>query len=228
MLRTPLHIVLIGPPGAGKSSVGQALAALEDMTVISTGAILRGEIKTGSLLGQEIARLIDAGDFVTDDMIQQVLVAQCGVLAASQGIILDGYPRNLAQAAALPGILAQFTRTIDAVVMLDIPDSTALTRLGGRRMCITPTETYPVHLADPAALALCAAQNGVLTIRPDDAPDIIAHRLAVYHRSTAPLIAFYQQHGLLRRVDASADPEFIAHAILSVLTTHPAVPAPRR
>jgi adenylate kinase len=224
MHRTPLHIVLIGPPGAGKSTVGQALAALVDIAVISTGVILRAEIQTGSLLGQDIARHIDTGDFVTDAMIQQVLEAQCSLLQPSQGIVLDGYPRNIAQAGALPALLGQFARTIDAVVLLDITDATALARLGGRRMCITPTETYPVHLADAAALALCTAQNGVLTIRPDDAPDIIAHRLTVYHRNTAPLIAYYQQQGLLRRVDASADPDAIARAILTAVTTSSTIP----
>jgi adenylate kinase len=131
--------------------------------------------------------------------------------------VLDGYPRNLEQAAALPRIFAAHERHIDAVILLDIPDAVVIERLGGRRMCVTPTETYPVHISDSAALAHCAAQNGVLTIRPDDAPDIIAYRLRVYHSTTAPLIAFYEQQGLLRRVDAHTDAESIARSILAIM-----------
>ena len=216
MHRSPPHIVLIGPPGAGKSTVGQALTALAAVTVISTGVILRAEIQTGSALGQDIAKCIDAGNFVTDEMIHQVLVRQCEHLDPNIGIVLDGYPRNLAQAAALPALFGRFQRTLDAVVLLDIPDAQVMTRLGGRRMCVTPSETYPVHVSDAAALAHCTAQNGVLTMRPDDAPEIIAHRLEVYHRTTAPLIAYYEQQGLLRRVDARADPDAIGRAILAV------------
>ena len=213
----PLHIVLIGPPGAGKSTVGQSLSALIDITVISTGVILRDEIKTGSALGQEIARRIDAGDFVTDDMIGRVLIAQCSHIASQRGILLDGYPRNLAQAAALPQMLATFGRRIDAVILLELPDDQVFERLGGRRMCVTPDATYPVHMSDVTAMARCAAQHGVLTVRPDDAPDIIAHRLRVYHSTTAPLIAHYEAQGVLRRVDARAEAGAIARTILSML-----------
>ena len=217
MPRSPLHLVLIGPPGAGKSTVGQALGALVDIAVISTGVILREEIQTGSRLGADIAQRIDAGDFVTDAMIEQVLETQCRHIPAHRGIVLDGYPRNLEQAAALPRIFAAHGRHIDAVILLDTPDDIVIERLGGRRMCVTPTETYPVHTSDPAALAHCAALNGVLTIRPDDAPDIIAHRLRVYHSTTAPLIAYYEQQGLLRRVDAHTDAESIARSILAIM-----------
>ncbi len=218
MTHPPLHVVLIGPPGAGKSTVGHALGELVAVDVISTGDLLRSEIATGSALGADIARRIDGGDFVTDEMIRRVLEARCAVHPTDRGMVLDGYPRNIAQAEALPTILGQYGRRVDAVVLLDLPDDVVIQRLSGRRMCVTDSGSYPVHLNDPASLAQCATDRGTLHIRPDDAPDIVRHRLDVYHRSTAPLIAFYDARGLLCRVDAAGDPQQIARAILTRVT----------
>lgn len=210
------NVVLIGPPGAGKSTIAHALCQLMPFDVISTGVLLRNEIATGSTLGLQIAAMIDHGNLVSDEVMHHVLGGYLATLSPSHNVILDGYPRTLSQAEYLPTFLAQYGRTLTCVALLDVADDVAVKRLSGRRMCVTPHETFPVHIDDAASLAECRAKHGTLQMRPDDAPDIVLHRVQVYHQTTAPLIAFFTQQKLLRRIDASGRADDIA---LTLLTT---------
>lgn len=211
------NIVFIGAPGAGKSTVAHAVSELLPLNVISTGRLLRDEIATGSLLGRQIALAIDHGNLVSDAVMHQVLGTYMTLLPATRGFILDGYPRTLSQAQYLPTFLANYGRSLTVVALLDIPDALVVQRLGGRRMCVTPSETFPVHIADDASLAECIARGGVLEMRPDDAPDIVLHRVAVYHQTTMPLIAYFDQLQLLKRVDARSPADVVAHAIVELV-----------
>jgi len=211
------NIVFIGPPGAGKSTVAHALGGLLPLDVISNGVLLRAEIATGSLLGQQIAAAIDHGNLVTDEVIHQVLGAYIATLPATHGFILDGYPRTLSQAQFLPTFLAQYGRVLTFVALLDIPDEVVVQRLSGRRMCVTPTDTFPVHVDDAASLAECHTRGGTLEMRPDDAPDIVLHRVTVYHETTQPLIAYFDQLQLLKRIDARSTAEVVAQTIVGLL-----------
>ena len=211
------NIVFIGPPGAGKSTVAHAVGELLPLDVISTGTLLRAEIATGSLLGQQIAAAIDHGNLVTDEVMHQVLGAYIATLPATHGFILDGYPRTLSQAQYLPTFLAHYGRTLTLVALLDIPDDVVVQRLSGRRMCVTANETFPVHVDDPASLAECHTRGGTLAMRPDDAPEIVVHRVAVYHETTQPLIAYFDQLHLLKRIDARRPADVVAQAIVGLL-----------
>ncbi|NBU63074.1 MAG: adenylate kinase [Chloroflexia bacterium] len=211
------NIVFIGPPGAGKSTVAHVVAESIPLDIISTGVLLRAEIASGSTLGQQIAAAIDHGDLVTDEVMHRVLGAYIATLPATHGFILDGYPRTLSQAQYLPTMLAQYGRRLTFVALLDITDAVVVQRLSGRRMCVTPHDTFPVHIDDPASLAECQMHGGTLEMRPDDAPDIVLHRVAVYHETTQPLIAYFDQLQLLKRIDANSPADVVAKTILGLV-----------
>ncbi len=216
----PVHtvqLILMGPPGAGKSTVAHALAEHIAVNIISTGVLLRAEIATGSALGHEIAAAIDHGNYVSDALINQVLERHLAQLPVDRGLILDGYPRTLRQAQYLPTLLATVGRTLTRVVQLDVPDDELIRRLSGRRMCVSAQGTFPVHIDNPASLAECVAHGGVLQMRPDDEAEVVRHRIDVYHAATAPLIAFYREQGVLLQVDGHAPADLIAQRVLEQL-----------
>ena len=214
VLSHTVQLILMGPPGAGKSTVAHALAEHIAVSIISTGVLLRAEIATGSSLGREIAAAIDHGNYVSDALINQVLEQHLAQIPADKGLILDGYPRTLSQAQYLPALLATCGRTLTRVVELNVPDAELIRRLSGRRMCVSPQGTFPVHIDDPASLAECAAHGGSLQLRPDDEAEVVRHRIGVYHAATEPLIAFYRQQGLLLEIDGNAPAHVIAQHVL--------------
>jgi adenylate kinase len=218
VLSHTVQLILMGPPGAGKSTVAHALAEHISVNIISTGVLLRAEIATGSVLGREIAAAIDHGNYVSDALINQVLEQHVAQLPADKGLILDGYPRTISQAQYLPELLATCGRTLTRVIELDVPDAELIRRLSGRRMCVSAHGTFPVHIDDPTSLAECNAHGGTLQIRPDDEADVVRHRIGVYHASTEPLIAFYRQQGMLLQVDGNAPAPVIAQHVLEQLS----------
>lgn len=217
VLSHTVQLILMGPPGAGKSTVAHALAEHIPVSIISTGVLLRAEIATGSSLGREIAAAIDHGNYVSDALMNQVLEQHLAQLPADKGLILDGYPRTLSQAQYLPTLLATCGRTLTRVIELDVPDAELIRRLSGRRMCVSAHGTFPVHIDNPASLAECAAQGGTLHIRPDDEADVVRHRIGVYHGATEPLIAYYRQQGRLLEINGNAPAHIIAQHVLEHL-----------
>jgi adenylate kinase len=217
MTKQRLHLVLIGPPGAGKSTVSDMLIARLPLTAIATGKRLRREIARGTPIGRSIGPLLEQGHFAPDDLMDELMRRWLAEVPPSQGFILDGYPRSPHQADTLNDMLAAVGRPLDAVIALELSEAEALRRLGGRRICVGAGEPYTVHLEDTEALARCSSAGGWLELRDDDRPEVIAERMRVYTRETEPLIAHYRPTGLLHHIDAHGTPAEVTARVLAAL-----------
>lgn len=212
-----LNIVLLGPPGAGKSTIAEELVHQLPLVPISTGALLRAEIKGRTSIGREVAPLLERGDLAPDALMDRVLRARLETLDPDQGILLDGYPRTMRQALGLAAMLADCDRVLHMVIAIDVADDEVVRRLSGRRICEGAGEPFPVHIDDLASIMRCRERGGRLVQRDDDRPDVVRQRLAAYHRQTAPLIAYYDDYGILRRIDGSGTPAEVARRTLAVI-----------
>jgi adenylate kinase len=217
MSARPLNIVLLGPPGAGKSTIAEAIVDQYHLVPISTGQRLRAEIKAHTSLGRGVAAYLEHGDLVPDSLMDRLLRACLETLEPENGFLLDGYPRTMVQALGLDGTLADYGRRLDRVIALDVTDEEVVRRLSGRRMCEGAGEPFPVHVDDLASMMRCRERGGHLAQRDDDRPEIVRQRLTVYHQQTQPLLDYYEGEGLLRRVDASGTPAEVARAAVSMI-----------
>lgn len=209
----PLNIVLLGPPGAGKSTISEALTASFPLVAISTGQRLRIEIKARSEIGRAVERYLEHGDLAPDSVMDRVLRACLAALDPGQGFLLDGYPRTMRQALGLSAILADYERLLHAVIALDVDDEEVVRRLSGRRICEGAGEPFPVHIDDLSSLMRCRERGGHLTQRDDDRSEVVRQRLAVYHEQTKPLLEFYETTGLLHYIKASESPAEVARQV---------------
>jgi adenylate kinase len=185
-----MNVILLGPPGAGKGTQGQRLSAAYSIPVISTGDILRTAVREGTALGKKAQDYMDRGALVPDEVVIGIVRQRLSQDDTTGGFILDGFPRTLAQAEALTRLLRQDKRPIEHVLSLEVPEEELRQRLAGRR----------------------GAEG-----RQDDTEVAIQHRLEVYHRETAPLIAYYRQCGLLRSVLGMGTLDEVFQRLLAVL-----------
>lgn len=211
------HIVLIGPPGAGKSTVAGILVRQAPLDVIATGQRLRQEIAARSIIGRQIEGLLEQGHFAPDALMDRLMREWLAAVAPERGFILDGYPRTPRQTIALEGMLSDLRRPLDCAISLELSEAEAVRRLGGRRICRGGGEPFTLHIDDAAAVERCAARGGALEQRDDDKPEVIAERMRVYDRETEPLIAFYEARGLLCHVDASGAAEDVAERVIAAI-----------
>lgn len=206
-------LTLLGAPGAGKGTLARILAKRLQIPTISTGALLRDEIRSGSELGKQIDTLISNGNFVSDDTISDLLSKRLSAPDCQNGYILDGFPRNVNQAEHLSDLGIR----LDRAVLLHVPNEVIIERLEGRRECPECRATYHVSHNPPRVEGVCDECGTRLQIRDDDHPKIIRTRLEVYHRQTEPLIQFFLQKGLLTKVQGSESVEETVSNVLQAL-----------
>jgi len=201
-----MRIVLLGAPGSGKGTQSQRLVKAYGVPQISTGDLLREARAKGTELGLRAKAAMDAGKLVDDATVLGMIRERLGQPDAAKGFILDGFPRNIAQADALEKMLADIGTPLQAVVLLNLDLKILFKRLTGRRICETCNQVFNIYTSPPGMLTeKCGDQPHKLIQRPDDKEEVIGNRLEVYEAQTKPLIAHYREDGLLRVVDADAD-----------------------
>ena len=213
-----LNLILLGPPGSGKGTQGERLQEDFDLPYYATGDILRAAVREGTEIGREAKEYMDRGDLVPDDVIVGVIAERIDQKEAEDGFILDGFPRTEPQAEALDEKLAELGREVSAAVLIDVADEEVVRRLGGRRTCPNG-HIFHVEFDPPEKEGVCDVCGEPLAIRDDDKPEVIRHRLDQYHAKTEPLIAYYEEQGLLKRVDGDQEPEEVTDRIRALLAT---------
>jgi adenylate kinase len=202
-----MRLVLLGAPGSGKGTQAQRLRDQKGIPQVSSGDLLRDAVARGTDLGKRAKAAMDAGELVTDDIVLGLIRERLGRPDARSGFILDGYPRNVAQAGALEQLLADLGQPIDAVVLMQVDEKALFNRLTGRRSCPVCGKVFNVYSSPSAKGDRCdnpdhGAEAPALKQRDDDKEDVIGNRLKVYNAQTAPLIEHYQARGLLKVVNA--------------------------
>ena len=214
-----MRIVLLGAPGSGKGTQAQRLVARFGVPQISTGDLLRSAVARGTPLGLRAKAAMDAGALVVDEIVVGIIRERLGQADASRGYVLDGFPRNLAQADALALMLAGIGQPLEAVVLFTVDCAEIARRLSGRRSCPNCGAIYNVHDATTPGITHCTncAAAPALTQRPDDNEQTVARRLAVYDEQTRPLIDHYRAQGLLRSVAAQGPVDEVTVRLIAVL-----------
>jgi adenylate kinase len=185
-----MRLVLVGPPGAGKGTQAQFLAEHYSIPHISTGDIFRANLKAGTPLGLEAQKFMDAGELVPDSVTNEMVKDRLTHADTANGFLLDGFPRNVAQAQVLSAVLAESKTPLDAVLELQIDDSEIISRLDNRRS---------------------------VESRADDAAEVIVHRLKVYHEQTAPIIGYYSTEGSLKTISATGAVDEVTKRAITAL-----------
>ena len=190
-----MKIIFLGAPGAGKGTQAEKVADALGIPTVSTGAIIRASIQNATAMGKKAKKFIDQGDLVPDDIVIEIIKERLNESDCDKGYILDGFPRTVPQAQALDAMGIE----IDYVISLEVADEAIIERMSGRRVCKKCGKTYHVHY-NPSPNGDACVCGGELTVRSDDAPDVVRSRLKVYHSTTEPLKQYYRDKGNLVEV----------------------------
>ena len=215
-----LNLILLGPPGSGKGTQGERLQEDFRLPYYATGDILRAAVKEGTDVGRQAKEYMDRGDLVPDEVIIGVIAERLQGEEASDGFILDGFPRTLPQAEALDAKMSELRRETTGVLLIEVPEEEILRRLGGRRTCEeNPSHIYHVEFDPPKQEGVCDLDGAKLITRDDDKPDVIKNRLAQYREKTEPLVDYYDERGILNHVDGKQSPDEVEERIHGIIAT---------
>ncbi|HBJ59779.1 MAG TPA: adenylate kinase [Verrucomicrobia bacterium] len=207
-------VILLGAPGSGKGTVAGKLASENaHLKHVSSGDLLRGAVAKGTEAGKKAKDFMEAGKLVPDELIATMIKDVVAETTGDVTMLLDGFPRNLAQAK----ILEEMGAPVKGAVLIDVPDEIIQDRIAGRRTCPKCKAGYHVKNLPPKVAGVCDKCGAQLVVRKDDNPDTVKDRLAVYHSETEPLIAFYRDKNLLKKIDGTADIADVAAAFLKAM-----------
>jgi adenylate kinase len=215
-----VRLVLVGPPGAGKGTQAEFIAAHFGIPKISTGDIFRHNVSHGTELGRAAKKYMDAGDLVPDGVTNAMVANRLRMPDAIEGFLLDGFPRNVAQAEELGKMLDAIGAPLSVVLDLDVDFEEVVKRLSGRRTCKKCGHVWHLEYDPSATAGICDKCAGELYQRDDDQPDTVRHRLDVYREQTEPLIGFYRAAGQLVAIDALGHVEDVTERAIAALTPY--------
>jgi adenylate kinase len=210
-----VNLVLLGPPGAGKGTQAARLKERYGGAHLSTGDMLREAVAAGTAVGKEVEGIMAKGQLVPDEVVNRVVAERIARPDCAGGFILDGFPRTIAQAAALDALLAERGLQLDAVIELEVDAEALVDRIAGRYACASCGALYHDRANPTKVPGRCDACGGTEFVRrPDDKPETVRARLRAYHEQTAPLLPYYRDKGLLVSVDGMAEIDRVSEAIV--------------
>lgn len=213
MTQKPKFVILLGPPAAGKGTQATRLSEHLNLPHVASGDLFRYNLKNETELGRQAKTYMDRGALVPDDITIAMVLDRIGRSDCAAGALLDGFPRTLAQAAALDKALAEKDVAINGVLNIIVPDEVLVERVTGRRLCRTCGEPYHIKFNPPKVAGVCDIDGGELYQRDDDNETTVQNRLKVYWDQTSPLIGYYQKSGVLIDIDGHQDIDAVTEAL---------------
>ena len=211
-----MKILFLGAPGCGKGTQSKKIIKKYNIPQISTGDLLREEIKSGSKIGEEIKNIMSSGQFVSDDLVVSLVSKKIDSPECKNGFILDGFPRNISQANNLDSMFEEKNLCLDHVILIDVPEEDLVARCTGRLLCDTCDYIGNTDKGEKVG-DKCPVAEGTLYQRDDDKEETVRNRLKVYHEQTSPIIKFYEEKGILKKFVGGNDPDALASKIEAVL-----------
>ena len=212
-----MRILLIGPPGGGKGTQAKYIVQKYNIPQISTGDMLREHVKNKTTLGIDAQSYMEQGELVSDSIILSMMKSRLTDQDCNNGYILDGFPRTIPQADGLDKLLDRLNHIIDIVIVIDVPDDSIVTRMGGRRLHPASGRIYHMIYDPPKKENIDDITGEQLIIREDDTEDTVRKRLRIYHKTTSPLIKYYSQRGVVKKIDGNRNIKDVSKSLELIL-----------